>query len=44
VSYREAYALFACNGILFGHEALVRGEISARRKINGAYRSFLEQP
>jgi GDPmannose 4,6-dehydratase len=33
VNYREAYGLFACNGILFNHESPVRGEIFVSRKI-----------
>jgi len=33
VNYREAYGLFACNGILFNHESPVRGENFVTRKI-----------
>jgi GDPmannose 4,6-dehydratase len=33
VNYREAYKLFACNGILFNHESPVRGENFVTRKI-----------
>ena len=33
VNYREAYRLFACNGILFNHESPVRGETFVTRKI-----------
>jgi GDPmannose 4,6-dehydratase len=33
VNYREAYGLFACNGILFNHESPRRGETFATRKI-----------
>ena len=33
VNYREAYNLFACNGILFNHESPRRGEIFVTRKI-----------
>jgi GDPmannose 4,6-dehydratase len=33
VNYREAYGLFACNGILFNHESKVRGETFVTRKI-----------
>jgi len=33
VNYREAYGLFACNGILFNHESLLRGETFVTRKI-----------
>ncbi len=33
VNYREAYGLFACNGILFNHESPRRGETFVTRKI-----------
>jgi GDPmannose 4,6-dehydratase len=33
VNYREAYGVFACNGILFNHESPVRGETFVTRKI-----------
>lgn len=33
VNYREAYGMFACNGILFNHESPVRGENFVTRKI-----------
>jgi GDPmannose 4,6-dehydratase len=33
VNYREAYGMFACNGILFNHESPVRGETFVSRKI-----------
>jgi GDPmannose 4,6-dehydratase len=33
VNYREAYGMFACNGILFNHESPVRGELFVTRKI-----------
>lgn len=36
VNYREAYKLFACNGILFNHESPVRGETFVTRKITRA--------
>jgi len=36
VNYREAYNLFACNGILFNHESPVRGETFVTRKITRA--------
>jgi GDPmannose 4,6-dehydratase len=36
VNYREAYNLFACNGILFNHESPVRGETFVSRKITRA--------
>lgn len=35
-NYREAYGLFACNGILFNHESPVRGETFVTRKITRA--------
>jgi GDPmannose 4,6-dehydratase len=36
VNYREAYGLFACNGIMFNHESPVRGENFVTRKITRA--------
>ena len=36
VNYREAYGLFACNGILFNHESPLRGENFVTRKISRA--------
>tara|TARA_A100001015_G_scaffold130874_1_gene145190 strand:- start:3706 stop:4746 length:1041 start_codon:yes stop_codon:yes gene_type:complete len=36
VNYREAYGIFACNGILFNHESPVRGETFVTRKITMA--------
>jgi GDPmannose 4,6-dehydratase len=36
VNYREAYGLFACNGILFNHESPMRGETFVSRKITRA--------
>jgi GDPmannose 4,6-dehydratase len=36
VNYREAYGLFACNGILFNHESPMRGETFVTRKITRA--------
>lgn len=36
VNYREAYKIFACNGILFNHESPVRGETFVTRKITRA--------
>ncbi len=35
-NYREAYSMFACNGILFNHESPVRGETFVTRKITRA--------
>ena len=42
VNYREAYDIFACNGILFNHESPVRGETFVTRKITRAtsYRTW----
>jgi GDPmannose 4,6-dehydratase len=37
VNYREAYGLFACNGILFNHESPRRGETFVTRKITRAF-------
>ncbi len=34
VNYREAYGMFACNGILFNHESSLRGETFVTRKIS----------
>ena len=36
INYREAYKMFACNGILFNHESPVRGETFVTRKITRA--------
>ncbi|HWH48056.1 MAG TPA: GDP-mannose 4,6-dehydratase [Burkholderiales bacterium] len=36
VNYREAYGMFACNGILFNHESPVRGETFVTRKVTRA--------
>ena len=36
VNYREAYAMYACNGILFNHESPIRGETFVTRKITRA--------
>jgi GDPmannose 4,6-dehydratase len=42
VNYREAYGMYACNGILFNHESPVRGETFVTRKITrGLARIFL---
>ena len=40
VNYREAYDMFACNGILFNHESPVRGETFVTRKITRAVARF----
>ena len=40
VNYREAYGLYACNGILFNHESPKRGEIFVTRKITRAIASM----
>jgi GDPmannose 4,6-dehydratase len=36
VNYREAYGLFACNGVLFNHESPIRGETFVTRKVTRA--------
>jgi len=36
VNYRQAYGIFACNGILFNHESPTRGELFVTRKITRA--------
>jgi GDPmannose 4,6-dehydratase len=36
VNYREAYGMYACNGILFNHESPVRGETFVTRKVTRA--------
>ena len=36
INYREAYSIYACNGILFNHESPVRGETFVTRKITKA--------
>ena len=41
VNYREAYDLFACNGILFNHESPRRGETFVTRKITRAVASIM---
>jgi GDPmannose 4,6-dehydratase len=41
VNYREAYGLFACNGILFNHESPRRGETFVTRKITRAIAGIL---
>lgn len=37
VNYREAYGIYACNGILFNHESPLRGETFVTRKITRAF-------
>ena len=37
VNYREAYGMYACNGILFNHESPMRGETFVTRKITRAF-------
>ena len=37
VNYREAYDIYACNGILFNHESPIRGETFVTRKITRAF-------
>jgi GDPmannose 4,6-dehydratase len=41
VNYREAYNIFACNGILFNHESERRGETFVTRKITRAFAQIL---
>jgi GDPmannose 4,6-dehydratase len=41
VNYREAYGLYACNGILFNHESPLRGETFVTRKITRAIAAML---
>ena len=41
VNYREAYNIFACNGILFNHESPIRGETFVTRKITRAVSRIL---
>ena len=41
INYREAYDIFACNGILFNHESPRRGEIFVTRKITRAIANIL---
>lgn len=42
VNYREAYNMFACNGILFNHESPRRGETFVTRKITRAVASIMK--
>ena len=42
VNYREAYNMFACNGILFNHESPLRGETFVTRKITRAVAAIVE--
>lgn len=42
VNYREAYDIFACNGILFNHESPRRGETFVTRKITRAVASIIK--
>ena len=42
VNYREAYDIFACNGILFNHESPRRGETFVTRKITRAVANIIE--
>jgi GDPmannose 4,6-dehydratase len=43
VNYREAYNMFACNGILFNHESPVRGETFVTRKITRAVAEIVQK-
>jgi GDPmannose 4,6-dehydratase len=42
VNYREAFNLFACNGILFNHESPIRGEMFVTRKITRAIADIIK--
>jgi GDPmannose 4,6-dehydratase len=42
VNYREAYGMFACNGILFNHESPIRGETFVTRKITRGLARIVE--
>jgi len=42
VNYREAYGLYACNGILFNHESPIRGETFVTRKITRGFARIIE--
>jgi len=42
VNYREAYGMYACNGILFNHESQLRGETFVTRKITRAVSSIVK--
>lgn len=42
VNYREAYKMFACNGILFNHESPTRGEIERLGKAKGIFWGWLK--
>lgn len=42
VNYREAYDLYACNGILFNHESPRRGETFVTRKIHAVWQILLK--
>ena len=42
VNYREAYNIYACNGILFNHESPFRGENFVTRKITRAYQESIK--
>lgn len=43
VNYREAYGMYACNGILFNHESPVRGETFVSRKITRGLAALMHQ-
>ena len=44
VNYREAYGIYACNGILFNHESPIRGETFVTRKITRALCAHRRRP
>lgn len=43
VNYREAYGMYACNGILFNHESPLRGETFVTRKITRAVAAIVKE-
>ena len=43
INYREAYGMFACNGILFNHESPLRGETFVTRKITRAVSGIVKR-
>jgi GDPmannose 4,6-dehydratase len=43
VNYREAYGIFACNGILFNHESPIRGETFVTKKIVSALCKIIQK-
>lgn len=43
INYREAYGMYACNGILFNHESPLRGETFVTRKITRAVAAIVKK-